>query len=276
MPPQVRLPTGCFRRGVGERTALAGATFWRPADTARQGLSLPPWRAGGAGIRLARHEGMTCLDSTASAGSRSAPTTRRHRRRGTRVAEQVDAAERTQHLIAGRVSQSVVDLLEVVEVQHDHGVAGGEPAEGTIEHPAVGKAGQLVGRRGLGEPLVPAAELQDMPGVEQEGRQVPVEEGTGGTAEWGRGQQRLTVTERDVDRDHARVVRSGRDQLAAELADQVLGDAPGVAAGTQPEQGTRRLVHRAPGTWWRGSAGVFVSWLIRGPHPAPQHGLAPR
>ena len=35
------------------------------------------------------------------------------------------------------------------------------------------------------------------------------------------------------------------DQRAAELADQVFGDAPGVAAGTQSEQGTRRLVHSA-------------------------------
>ena len=155
------------------------------------------------------------------------------------------AAEHTQHLIAGRVPEIVVDLLEVVEVQHDHGVVGGEPAEGTVEHAAVGEAGQQVGRCGLGEPLVPPAELQYMPGIEQEGRQVPFEECARGAAGRGSGQQRLTVAERDVDREHARVVRSGRDQLAAELADQVLGDAPGVAAGAQPEQGTHRLVHSA-------------------------------
>ena len=89
----------------------------------------------------------------------------------------------------------VVDLLEAVEVQHDHSVVGGEPAEGTIEHAAVGEAGQQVGRRGLREPLVPPAELQDMPGIEQEERQVPFEEGTRGTAGWRGGQQRLTVTE---------------------------------------------------------------------------------
>ncbi len=155
------------------------------------------------------------------------------------------AAEHAQHLIAGRVPESVVDLLEVVEVQHDHGVLGREPAEGTIEHAAVGEAGQRVGPRGLGQPLVPPAELQYMPGVEQEGRYVPFEECTRCAAGRGSGQQRLTVAERDVDREHPRVVRFGRDQPAAELADQVLGDASGVAAGAQPEQGTRRLVHSA-------------------------------
>ena len=154
-------------------------------------------------------------------------------------------AQHAQHLIAGRVPEIVVDLLEVVEVQHDHRVAGREPAEGTVEHAAVGQAGQQVGRCGLGEPLGPPAELQYMPGVEQEGRQVPFEKRTRCAAGRGGGQQRLTVAERDVDREHARVVRSGRDQPPAELADQVLGDAPGVAAGAQPEQGPRRLVHRA-------------------------------
>ena len=60
------------------------------------------------------------------------------------------AAEHAQHLIAGRVPQRVIDLLEVVEVQHDHGVVGAEPAQGTIERAAVGEAGQRVGPRGLG------------------------------------------------------------------------------------------------------------------------------
>jgi hypothetical protein len=60
------------------------------------------------------------------------------------------AAERAQHLIAGRVPEIVVDLLEVVEVQHDHGIVAREPAEGTIKHAAVGEAGQQVGRCGLG------------------------------------------------------------------------------------------------------------------------------
>ena len=54
-----------------------------------------------------------------------------------------------------------------------------------------------------------------------------------------------TVAECDVELEHARVVRVGRDQMAAELVDQVLGDAPSVAAIVQPEQGTRRLVHSA-------------------------------
>jgi hypothetical protein len=47
----------------------------------------------------------------------------------------------------------------------------------------------------LGEPLVASAELQHVPGVEQEGRQVPFEEGAGGAAGRGRGQQRLAVAE---------------------------------------------------------------------------------
>ena len=89
----------------------------------------------------------------------------------------------------------VVDLLEVIEVQHDHAVVGGEPAEGTVEHAAVDEAGQQVGRRRLGEPLVPHAELQDLPGIEQERRQVPFEEDTRGAAGWCSGQQRLTVAE---------------------------------------------------------------------------------
>ena len=152
----------------------------------------------------------------------------------------------------------VVDLLEAVEVQHDHGVVGGEPAEGTIEHAAVGEAGQQVGRRGLGEPLVPPAELQDMPGIEQEGRQVrsrrarPALPGGAATSSGS-----PSPNETSNGSTLGSSVWAGR-QLAAELADQVLGDAPGVAAAAQPEQGTRRLVHGAGHLVLLGRFGVLA------------------
>ena len=61
--------------------------------------------------------------------------------------------------------------------------------------------------------------------------------------------------------------------MAAKLADQVLGDAPGVATAPQPEQGTRRLVHSAGHLVRPGRYGVLAqSW----PPSGAQHWSARR
>ena len=68
--------------------------------------------------------------------------------------------------VAGRVSEGVVVLLEVIEVEHDQGKWGAlafglgkKEVEVFTESPAVLGAGELVDRGQLGEPLVLAGEL---------------------------------------------------------------------------------------------------------------------
>ena len=81
--------------------------------------------------------------------------------------------ERDEHLVARSVAEDVVDALEVVDVQHEHGdrvvrgVARCARPEALVEVAMVVEAGERVGLR------LELERLADLGVVESEGRRVP-------------------------------------------------------------------------------------------------------
>ena len=88
--------------------------------------------------------------------------------------------DRDQHLVADRVPERVVDLLEVVEVEEEHreravvaAPAGQRLARGLDEHRAVGEPGDGVVEGLVRELGLERLALADVAGVEQDAADVP-------------------------------------------------------------------------------------------------------
>ena len=116
-------------------------------------------------------------------------------------------------------------------------------------------------------------ELQDLPGIEQEGRQVPFEEGTRGAAGWCSGQQRLTVAEYEMSSGSTLgLFVSAWDQVAAEARGPGVrlraGGRPRCAAGAGQ---VVALVHSAGHLVGAAPPGFRRPGSFIGPHPVPQH-----